>query len=392
MKSIVNKSLLTGIVLFGIACSTPQNEVVELQEISEPPEVRENHRVPPSKPIETVFDNYEIDKPISHKGLQVFLISGPSEIKNSTYTTLDQAMKTEVVTVNETGNVGELSIKNNGNKPVYIHSGDIVKGGKQDRTIAHDMVIPPNSKTIPLKSFCVEQSRWRQRGSEDVSKFSGNSRMLSSKELRYAAKYKGNQSDVWSNVSKEQSKLNRNISKLRGKNVDVKQNESASSLQLTLENEELKKVKSGMKEKFDSLLTRDEKTIGYAYAINGKVYGVEMFNNKKLLKDLWGKLSHSIMDEAVANYDTSSTNYKELNQEDVIAFINATKSNEVKESEKGINQSTQLITQETKTDVLFSTIDLDKEKWLHKSYMEKDTTLAQNNTPLNMNRRIIYTN
>ena len=88
----------------------------------------------------------------------------------------------------------------------------------------------------------------------------------------------------------------------------------------------------------------------------------------------------------------SSTNYKELNQEDVIAFINATKSSEVKESEKGINQSTQLITQETKTDVLFSTIDLDKEKWLHKSYMEKDTTLAQNNTPLNMNRRIIYTN
>jgi len=389
MNLIVNKALLTGIVLFGIACSTPQNEVTTIEQTNVPPETEKTNEVLTTKPINTLFENYKITKPVSHKGLQVFLINGPSEIKNQTYTTLDKAMKTKAVTVNETGKVGELSIKNNSAKPVYIHSGDIVKGGKQDRTIAHDMVIPPNSKEIPLKSFCVEQSRWRKRGSEDVSKFSGNSKMLSSRELKYAAKYKGNQSDVWSNVSKEQEKLNKNISRLRGKNVDVKQNQSASSLQLTLENAELKKVKAGMEEKLDSLLIGKNKAIGFAYAINGKVYGAEMFNNKKLLKDLWRKLSHSIMDEAVANYDSSTTNSNVLDEEDVIAFINATKTNTIEESEKEINQSTQLLTQETKTDVLFSTIDLDKEKWLHKSYMEKDTTtIAKGNS--NINNRIIF--
>ena len=73
-----------------------------------------------------------------------------------------------------------------------------------------------------------------------------------------------------------------------------------------------------------------------------------------------------------------------VNEEDVIAFINATKTNAIEESEKEINQSTQLLTKETKTDVLFSTIDLDKEKWLHKSYMEKDTTtIAKRNTIIN---------
>ena len=384
MNYIVNKGLLTGIVLFVIACNTPKNDVTEIRETTLPHETEKMNKALKSKPVNAIFEDYKVTKPISHKGLQVFLIDGPSEIKNQTYTTLDQAMKKKEVTVNETGKVGELSIKNHSDKPVYIHSGDIVKGGKQDRTIAHDMVIPPNSKEIPLKSFCVEQSRWRQRGSEDVSKFSGNSKMLSSRGLKYAAKYKGNQSDVWSNVSKEQEKLNKNISRLRGKNVDVKQNQSASSLQLTLENEELKKVKAGMEQKLDSLLNGRNKTIGFAYAINGKVYGAEMFNNKKLLKDLWGKLSHSIMDEAVANYDNSNTNSKILNEEDVIAFINATKTNAIEESEKEINQSTQLLTKETETDVLFSTIDLDKEKWLHKSYMEKDTTsIAKRNSIIN---------
>jgi hypothetical protein len=159
-------------------------------------------------------------------------------------------------------------------------------------------------------------------------------------------------------------------------------------LQLTLENKELKKVKSGMEKKLDSLLIGKNKTIGFAYAINGKVYGVEMFNNKKLLKDLWRKLSHSIMDEAIANYDNSTTSSKALNEEDVIAFINATTTNVIKESEKEINQSTQLLTKETKTDVLFSTVDLDKEKWLHKSYMEKDTTgISKINS--NINNRLI---
>ncbi len=388
MKSIVNKGMLSGVVLFGIACSSPQNEVSEIRQTSESPEIIKNSKVLTAKPVNTLFEDYEVATPVSHKGLQVFLINGPSEIKNPTYTTLDNAMKKKEVTVTETGKVGELSIQNHSNKPVYIHSGDIVKGGKQDRTIAHDMVIPPNSKEIPLKSFCVEQSRWRQRGSEDVSKFSGNSKMLSSRGLKYAAKYKGNQSDVWSNVSKEQEKLNKNISRLRGKNVNVRQNQSASSLQLTLENEELKKVKAGMEQKFDSLLYGKKRAIGFAYAINGKVYGAEMFNNKKLLKDLWGKLSHSIMDEAVASYDSSTVNSKVLTEEDVIAFINATKSNPIEESEKDINESTQLLTRETKTDVLFSTIDLDKEKWLHKSYMEKEIPEANNPSGMKVRMRI----
>ena len=36
---------------------------------------------------------------------------------------------------------------------VYIQSGDIVKGGRQDRTIAMDFVVPPKSGVIPISAF-----------------------------------------------------------------------------------------------------------------------------------------------------------------------------------------------------------------------------------------------
>ncbi|MDR0660584.1 MAG: hypothetical protein LBG19_07260 [Prevotellaceae bacterium] len=70
----------------------------------------------------------------------------------------------------------------------FIMSGDIVKGGKQDRTISEDMVLKPKNKKVPLASFCVEQSRWEKRGSEDVAKFTSSSNMLSNRDLKIAAR------------------------------------------------------------------------------------------------------------------------------------------------------------------------------------------------------------
>ena len=107
---------------------------------------------------------FQITESYTSDNLQVFLILGEEEGELPEYISLGEAMKSKKVEVKETGQVNELSITNKSDKHIFIHSGDIVKGGKQDRTLAYDLIGPPHVKDMPLASFCVEQGRWRKRG------------------------------------------------------------------------------------------------------------------------------------------------------------------------------------------------------------------------------------
>ena len=90
------------------------------------------------------------------------------EIKGATFITLQEALVQKKVIVRETREVNELSIENISGEEVYVQSGDIVKGGQQDRMMAVDLILPPRSGKIPISAFCVENGRWSQRGSEAV--------------------------------------------------------------------------------------------------------------------------------------------------------------------------------------------------------------------------------
>src|SRR3954469_6741072 len=98
--------------------------------------------------------------PYTHGNLTVFLVHGPDRMKNREFLTLAEAMEKKLVAVHETSNVNELAIENTGSIDVYVQSGDIVKGGKQDRTIASDFIAPAHSEKIPIAAFCVEHGRW----------------------------------------------------------------------------------------------------------------------------------------------------------------------------------------------------------------------------------------
>src|SRR5439155_19494651 len=101
----------------------------------------------------------------------------------------------------ETRSVNELTIENVSREEVYVQSGDIVKGGQQDRMLVVDLILPPRSGKIPIAAYCVENGRWHKRGAEEVTVFNSSSNVVASRDIKLAAKAKGSQGDVWREVA-----------------------------------------------------------------------------------------------------------------------------------------------------------------------------------------------
>src|SRR5688572_31326248 len=70
----------------------------------------------------------------------------------------------DLLRVYETSDVNELAVENISRQfDVFIQSGDIVKGGKQDRVLAVSIIIAARSGRVKIESFCVESGRWEKQ-------------------------------------------------------------------------------------------------------------------------------------------------------------------------------------------------------------------------------------
>jgi hypothetical protein len=306
----------------------------------------------------------------SYRNLQIFLVHGDTQLEDRHYATLSEALAKGMVIVKETGNVQELSIENrSGTVTVFLNAGDIVKGGRQDRTVRDDLVLPPKSGQVALASFCVEHGRWTKRGAEEAGAFALNDKVLTSRKLKMAARYGQNQSEVWSGVAEQQSKLNANVSRLAGKSVETRNPLSASSLQLTLENPDLEAVKKQYLEKFSPLLNDQTDVIGFVYVINGEINSAEVYNNKNLFRALWPKLLDSAVTEAITEY-RADRDFQPLQAADLRAFFETSLSGSARE--RTVSKTTHLKTYTTPGIVLFETLDMDADGvWIHKSFINK---------------------
>src|SRR5688500_15807939 len=212
---------------------------------------------------------YRVSAPITPQHLTNFLIHGKDSSSNENLITLQEAMEMKVFKVYETEDVNELIVENISPKyDVFIQSGDIVKGGKQDRVLAISIVVPRNSGKVSIEAFCVESERWEARGNEHEKEFSSSEERVVSKELKIAANgtgsgsgsgsrtgsgsgsgsapppVRGSQTEVWNEVANAQKNMSANMT------VDVTANSSASSLQLSLENKKLVKARDEFAKKF----------------------------------------------------------------------------------------------------------------------------------------------
>jgi hypothetical protein len=324
-------------------------------------------------------EKHSLSGPYAYKNLAIFLVHAKdvkepalSEAEGTKFITLQEALEQKKATVSETGTVNNLVIENVADDVhIYIQSGDVVRGGKQDRTIGNDYVIAPKSGKIPLSSFCVESGRWRQRGSEKADEFSASHNALPSKGLKAAANYSRSQSTVWQEVADIQNKLSDKLGK------SVRSEQSASSLELTLDNKEVKKASQEYIDALSRPVDGRKDVVGYVCAINGKLNTADVYGSAELFKKLWPKLLQACSVEALAELQ-KTPEFTHPTAASAADFLQD--DDQAKIQEKQINEQLRVVTRQSKDKIVFETYRAGEQEALHKSYIRADAKLLQQQT------------
>jgi len=309
-------------------------------------------------------NEYRLEGPFTQDNLTVFLIHGKDKIKGATFLTLQEALVQKKVIVRETREVNELTIENISSEEVYVQSGDIVKGGQQDRMMAVDLILPPRSGKIGISAFCVENGRWSKRGSEEVTNFGSSANVIAGRDLKLAAKSAESQGEVWRQVAVAQDKLSANTG------TRVNGAASPTSFQLALENKEVQKTSDSYFKALAGIINGKSDVIGYVFAINGKINSADIYASNALFKKLWPKLLTSSAIEAVAELRRGEK-FDAPRPAEVQGFLDD--SSKGTEKQKDVSPRVQMVTRDSDGSVFFETRDRAKsDVWVHRNVIKKN--------------------
>jgi hypothetical protein len=126
-----------------------------------------------------VASDYKLLAPISHGDLTIFPVVSAKSHDTSSFLTLDEGIRSGEVVVTEAGTisgmirrrrplpqsysraeVNRLVLVNNSKRPLILLAGELFTGGKQDRVVGKDRLVPAESDPVDLSVFCVEPGRW----------------------------------------------------------------------------------------------------------------------------------------------------------------------------------------------------------------------------------------
>lgn len=203
------------------------------------------------------------------------------------YLTLKEALEKRKVRVTEQsdgGDVNTLYIENVSPDTIMILSGEVVKGGKQDRVIAQDFLLYPGGGRKDVSVFCVEHGRWN-----GTSSF-GEYFSISSNEVRKAATVKKDQGEVWKKVAETTQKNQAGTS--TGTLTALKNSQSF--------NAEIKKYT----DHFHALLAKDPDVIGVIAVSGSTILGCDMFASHKIFTAYLPGLLNSYATEAITTGGT----------------------------------------------------------------------------------------
>jgi hypothetical protein len=125
------------------------------------------------------------------------------------YLSLDEAMKTKILTVTETslsGSVPELRVVNKATWPILLLDGEELVGAKQNRVMNTTILVKEKSETL-IPVSCCESGRWEYASpsfmaAPEIMPSSIRCRKMQyvSNSLRTVQKFDSQQGDVWKDI------------------------------------------------------------------------------------------------------------------------------------------------------------------------------------------------
>jgi hypothetical protein len=307
-------------------------------------------------PQEPVNTQYKVLAPIESGNLELFPVvrTNSKSPGSSPFLTLDEGIKSGQVEVTEAGRaqglvrprtpgnppiyqddryrgfpvppqnpyrgdqVNTLVLVNNSDRPLLLLAGEIVTGGKQDRVIAKDRIVPAGGDPIDLSVFCIEPGRWTGSSSSfgAAAKIPGASFMVQP-TVRQQAMVAKDQQRVWDSVHGAIAQMNAAAAPASAGSPSLDGGAEASRPMATTSYAKTMQD-SGVSAKVDEAapvvksreqllnLLRQEHAVGVVVAVRGEIVWADLFADTALLAKYWTKLVRSYAAESLSAGEAGS--------------------------------------------------------------------------------------
>ncbi len=248
------------------------------------------------------LDRYALGSPVSYHNVTIvpIVLTSSEKIQKEDYVSLAEAKRNGWVEISEmpTGQeVSRLYVRNLAKKPLLLLSGELLLGGKQDRVVAKDTVVPPGEEmAVPV--FCVEHGRW----TGETSKFDYSDSMAP-QSVRKMATF-GSQQQVWDEVGDY--------------NKRAKAEPETSSVRGGLYNQEVQSRIDDDLKNFTQALDSQDNVVGLVYVVNGEIGSFELFGSPELLNSTREALLRGFLADAAVH---ASADAKPADLDGVASFV-----------------------------------------------------------------------
>jgi hypothetical protein len=292
---------------------------------------------------------YHVLPPVTKGNLSIFPVVGGADYATGQLLTLDEGLRSGAVVVTEAGSfrglirpgtsllpssggeVNRLVLVNNSDHALLLLAGEVVTGGKQDRVIGVDRIVPPKSGPIDLSVFCVEPGRWVASS----ERFGSMKSQMAQPSVRMPAMAERDQHLVWNGVASARGAM---ASAVPSAAPAV---QATTSYAKAMENPEVEKKIASVASDYDGLLRELRKVgaKGVVVAINGRITWADVFSSTDLLEKYWQKLIRSYAADSLSAASAGG----QADQQSAQLFLDQVQGNrEVTETEPGLFRRTEI--------------------------------------------------
>jgi len=250
--------------------------------------------------IDDYLNNVTVGNPIEYRNLRIFPLIAKTVLSHEDYMTMDEAMDRGWLKIKESGegNVNFVEVKNNGKEMVFLLTGEMITGAKQDRMVQEDILLPANSGWVRVPVYCVEHGRWSGSG---ISQEFKSSKLVVPNAVRQRAENTKSQSEVWDGVAESQE------------NLDVAS--PTGNVKDTYENKKVQKEITDYSKHMSHVPELSRSTIGVVVTTGNRIICFDLFANNHLMRKFWDKLIKSYAMDALSGSRSS------LDKEDIYEFL-----------------------------------------------------------------------